>query len=386
MSTGTKKCRYCQSSYIGGAREHVFPKGMGGPNIFMGNVCGNCNRKFSDYERALMRDSPVAFMRSLEGVEGYGHLEKGAFLAPILLSFDESRKVVYEVGQRHPFTNFIRPQILFDQDVFYIEGETRDKLESLTKKFNHWRKEVRFIVVKTWLDDEASIQWIEFMDNGTTYETNIKSNCAESKEAIKIDIFSEGHGLFIHLSPRLFLSDLGELRVRARSLNEAIDFLIKLMDSTRKAFALCSYKKDTFTRPLIYVGQKFSGIQISQCLVKIGINCLMHYYKSVKDDDALNDCISFVMTGNGAIEIKGEEKNSIKDSCEGTHNLFFQQTTFGMNVRISFFNGAGGAFSFYVMDLKVMNPGEFNRLVIDYNSRTMEFQNRVMFLASFDKS
>src|SRR5260221_9800797 len=173
MSPGTKKCRYCQSSFGGGAREHVFPKGMGGPNIFLDNVCENCNRKFSDYERALMRDSPVAFMRSVEGIEGYGHSDKGAFLAPILLSFDESKKVVYEVGQRHPFTNFIRPQLLFVQGAFYIEGDARDKLENLNKEFLHWKKEVRFIVVKTWLNDAASIQWIEFMDNGATYETVI---------------------------------------------------------------------------------------------------------------------------------------------------------------------------------------------------------------------
>src|SRR5688572_28277704 len=87
----TKKCRYCQNGYIEDGREHVFPKGMGGQDIFMDNVCGACNKKFSDYERALMRDSPIAFMRSVEGVEGYkrSNIPSGAFLAPILLTFDE---------------------------------------------------------------------------------------------------------------------------------------------------------------------------------------------------------------------------------------------------------------------------------------------------------
>ena len=379
--TETKKCRYCQDSYVGDGREHVFPKGMGGPDIYMDIVCRNCNEKFSVYELALMRDSPVAFMRSVEGIEGYGHYDKGAFLAPILLTFDQDTKVVYEVGQRYPFENFIRPQFISINGAFYVEGDTLDNLKSLDKKFAHWKREVRIIVLKTLPNDKATIQWLEFVDNGATYEVN--SSSKKSKEAIKIDILPETHGLFTHLSPRLFISDLGELRVRAPSIEEAIDFLIELMDYTRKAVPLSSYKKGTFTNPVIYVSQKFNGIQFSQGLIKIGINCLMHYYQTFRDDNAFNECISFVMTGNGRIEIKGEGRDSIKDSGERTHNLFFQQMTFGMNVRIGFFNGAGGAFSFNVMGLMVMSPGEFNRLVIDYNSHTMEFQDRTMFHASF---
>jgi hypothetical protein len=382
MSLGEKKCRYCQHTYSGEGREHVFPKGMGGPDIYMDNVCGDCNQKFSSYERALMRDSPVAFMRSVEGIEGYGHTDKGAFLAPILLTFDESKNVVYEVGQRHPFTNFIRPQILLVQEAFYIEGDTRDNTENFNRKFIHWRNKVRYIVIK----DVDKLQWVELVDNGVTYKAVVKQVIEKSKEAVKIDLLHDTDIYFVHLSPRLYLSDLGELRVRARSNEEAIEFLIKLMNHTRKAVPLSSLKKDTFTNPVIYVGQKFNGIQFSQGLVKIGINCLMYYYPTFRDDDAFNECISFVMTGKGAVEIKGEEKSPIKDSVEGTHNIFFQQMTFGMNIRISFFNGAGGALSFNVVGLMMMNPGDFNRLVIDYNSHTAEFQNRTQFLTSFDKN
>ena len=96
------------------------------------------------------------------------------------------------------------------------------------------------------------------------------------------------------------------------------------MDYTRIAVPLSSCKKDTFTNPVIYVSQKFNGIQLSQGLVKIGINCLMHYYQTFRDDDSFNECVSFVMTGKGGVEIKGEERDTIKDSGEGTHNLFFQ--------------------------------------------------------------
>jgi hypothetical protein len=387
MKSAIRKCRYCQSEYSGGAKEHVFPKGLGGQNVFMDNVCENCNRKFSDYERALMRDSPVAFMRSVEGVDGYRRSEipSGAFLAPILLTFDEEKKVVYEVGQRHPFENFIRPQFISIHGSFYVEGYTRDSLQNLDRKFAKWKREIRFIVVKKWRNGTASIQWIEFVDTGTTYRTVVKPSCANGKEAIKIDILSETHDLFAHLSPRLFLNDLGELRVRARSIEEASEFLIKFMDYTRVPVALKSYSKDTLTNPLIYVGQSFNGLEVSQGLVKIGINSLMHYYPTHRDDASFNECISFVMTGNGAIEIKHhEQKDSIKDSKDGTHNIFFQQATYGMNVRISLFNGVGGIFSFDVVGLMIMNPGEFNRLVVDYKSRKMEFQDRAMFLASFD--
>ncbi|SKC47153.1 hypothetical protein [Ohtaekwangia koreensis] len=386
MNADTRKCRYCQFAYSGGAKEHVFPKGLGGPNIFMDNVCENCNRKFSHYERELMRDSPVAFMRSVEGIEGYkrSHVPAGAFLAPILLTFDDQSKIVYEVGQRYPLENFIRPQMILIKGGFYIEGDKREGLEMLGKKFAQWKRDVRIIALKIRKNDTVSLQWIEFVDNGSNYETVVQSSNTKSKDIIKIDILTDTHDLFRYLSPRLFLNDLGELWVRARDLDDAVSFLIKLMNYTRVRVALSSYPK-TFTNPLIYVGQNFNNLQFSQCLVKIGINCLMYYYPAFKDDESMNECISFVMTGNGKIELKGEEKDNIKDFGEGTHSLFFQQTSYGMNVRIAFFNGTGGAFTFDVVGLKILMPGEFNRLVVDYKSHTMEFQDRIKFLSSFDQ-
>lgn len=381
-----KTCRYCQKEYLKDGREHVFPKGMGGPNVFMDNVCAECNKKFSDYERALMRDSPVALMRSVEGVEGYRKSGRpsGTFSAPILFSFDPSTNVVYEVGQRHPLQNFVRPQITLIRGVFYIDGENDEAVQKFVTKLNHWKKDCRCIVVKIVSDDTASLQWIEFTDTGSQFTYSVSQSVTNKADAIKIDLLRSDYELYPHLTPRIFLNDLGELWIRARTLDEATSFLAALMNYTREKIWMDKYSLD-FNHPVIYVGQSFNNLQFSQGLIKVGLNCLMHFYPSIRDSDALNPCITFVMTGKEGTEIDLDEKDNLKDSTEGAHNIFFQQTTHGMNIRISFFNGVGGAFSFYVLGLMVLRPDEFNRLVVDYTSHTMDFQDRAKFLRSFDK-
>jgi hypothetical protein len=385
MDTQTT-CRYCQRPIVKGGREHVFPKGLGGPNLYMDNVCGDCNKKFSDYERALMRDSPVALMRSVEGVEGYQKSGRpsGTFSAPIMFSFDESTNVVYEIGQRHPLQNFVRPQVTLINGAFYIDGENNEEVQKFVAKFNHWKKDCRYMVVKIFSDDTASLQWIEFTDTGTEFTYAVSQTVANKADAIKIDILRSDYELYPHLTPRIFVNDLGELWIRARTFDEATSFLAALMNNTREKIWMNKYST-TFNHPVIYVGQSFNNLQFSQGLIKVGLNCLMHFYPGIKDSAALNPCITFVMTGREGTQIDLEEKDNLKDSTEGTHNIFFQQTTHGMNIRISFFNGAGGAFSFYVLGLMVLKPGEFNRLVIDYTSHTMDFQDRAKFLRSFDK-
>jgi hypothetical protein len=386
MVSDFKKCRYCLTTYNGGPKEHVFPKGLGGQDIFMDNVCGTCNKKFMDYERSLMRDSPIAFVRSVEGIEGYRRdLPKGAFLAPILLTFDEDTKVTYEVGQRYPFENFIRPQYILINDTFYIEGDKRESLQRLDDKFHEWKRDVRIISVKRVADDKSSLQWIEFVDDGSRFNTVINFSATKVKDIIKVDLLPDTHSLYDYFSPRLFLNDLDELRVRAKSIEEAVAFLTKLMNHTRTRVALTSYRKGKFIDPIIYVSQHFNNLQVSQCLVKIGVNCLMYYYPTFRDSTAFEECITFIMTAKNDVKITTEERSSIKDFGDGTHNLFFQQMTYGMNIRLSFFSGAGGVFCFDVKGLIIMKPGEFNRLVIDYRSRIMALQDRSEFLASFNK-
>lgn len=385
MAPTTKSCMYCKTESLSSAREHVFPKGLGGPNVFMDRVCEDCNIKFSDYERALIRDSPVAFMRSIEGVEGYHRSNRpaGALLAPILLSFDEDKKVVYEVGQRYPFENFVRPQIILIDGVFYIEGDTAEGLLNLNKKFHIWKKNIACMVVKTFTESASSLQWIEFVDKGNKFEPVVKHPIKKIKAAIKVDVLLDSYPLYPFLSPRLYVNDLDELWVRAQSVEQAVTFLSKLMHFTRQSVNLRSYNKDTFGHPLIYVGQSFNNLHFSQGLFKVGVNCLLHYFPACRGNSAFDNCIEFIMTGGGNICIDTEPKNSIKDSNEGTHNLFFQQQTFGVNVRISFFNGSGGAFNFNVIGLSILKPGDYCRLVVDYQNHTMEFQDKMRMIESF---
>lgn len=379
------KCRYCGKEYVKDGREHVFPKGMGGEDIFMDNVCNECNSKFSEFERELMRDSPIGLMRSVEGIEVYRKSGKpaGVFEAPIMFSFDEKTKCVYEIGQRYPLQNFVRPQILLIDGKFFSESENADTFQKLVKHFNHWKKEIRFAVVKIISNNASELQWIEFVDTENQFENITRENSSPVKDSIKIDILRSDYELFAHLSPRLFLNDREELKIRARSIEEAVKFLSALMNHTREQVFIERYNKDGFKHPIIYVGQSFDSREFSQGLVKIAINCLMYYYPAIKNSQSLDQAIEYVMTGKGDMVFSHEGKDNIKDSTPDSHNLFFQQSPRGMYVRVSFCNGAGGAFSFYVMGLMVLTPGDYSRLIVKYKDRVMEFQDRTKVLTSF---
>jgi hypothetical protein len=249
-------CLYCRISFWGGGREHVFPKGLGGQDIFLDSVCPDCNKKFSKYETALMRDSPISLIRSVEGLEGYGGSRTPSpFRAPILLSFDPNHKVVYEVGQHYPLDNFVRPQIILVEDVFYIEGDTQERLQLLVKTLNIWRRDSRLTVIKEYNGPKSSLRWIEFLDKQTHYGWQEVNAPTTKKGAMKLSVLSDKSELFPFLDPRCFLDDDDELWVRARSIDGAIAFVARLMHHTRAPTPMSSFPKGDFSHPVIYVGQ-----------------------------------------------------------------------------------------------------------------------------------
>ena len=93
------KCVYCNINPVKNS-DHVFPKSLGGENIYMDCVCDKCNNKFSKIERELFQKSIIGLMRSAEGVEGYSKNKRrpAPLKFPEIFQHDKEEKVVYEVG------------------------------------------------------------------------------------------------------------------------------------------------------------------------------------------------------------------------------------------------------------------------------------------------
>ena len=211
-----KKCRYCGKAYQKDT-EHVFPYGLGGEDIRMNCVCENCNNKFSGLERELYQKSPLAFTRSIEGITCY-ESRKGRpspFKAPLLLIFDEVEKIAYEVGQYRGLKLSLRPQIISIADSFYIEGDSEDDLKELKEKFNLWKTQSLKMTFSFYRGNKNSIKYVEFAkDNNYSFSRVIEGKVKIEKTDIIVSFFSKTHKLYAFLSPRVYIDDEKQLRVR----------------------------------------------------------------------------------------------------------------------------------------------------------------------------
>jgi hypothetical protein len=378
-----KKCRYCNELYHEKDSEHVFPKGLGGQDLYMDCVCEKCNNYFSGLERELYQKSIIALMRSTEGIVGYKASDKPApFKAPILLTFDKENKIVYEVGQFHKMQVFIRPQIIQIKEEYYIEGDTDEGVKKFVEKFKSWMQTNLKIVTTYPKGVEDTTGFVKFKKEIQGFSSNETEEKIKIKDEIILDLLPETHELFKFLNPRIFIDDDKKLRIRARTVQEAVNFIIGFLNFTLEPRKLTSFTNGIHEHPVVYVGLSFNNLKSEQALVKIGLNCLMHYFTQIKDDEALDICIEFIRKGSPSIRSEVAQKNSIIDRNDGTHNVFFCQVNNSVNIRISLFNG-GFVYSFYIPDLKILQPYEYNRLIVDYKTRIHKFENQADFFKSF---
>ena len=381
-----EQCRYCGNDYqSNGKGEHVFPYGLGGQNLYMDCVCNNCNNYFSSLERELLQTSLIGLMRSVEGIQGYKKYERLApFKAQILLMPGRNKKIVYEVGQFHQMQVFVRPQIIFIETNFYLEADSDQGRVKLFEQYKKWKTDNLRMITKMPSKKGDEIEYVEFKQEGNKFSSTVKSEKIKIKDEILFDLLPESHELNKVLTPTLFIDDDGKLRVRAATQEGAIEFVSNFLTATLKQLILNSFGEDDISQPIINVGYSFDSFKLEQSLVKIGINCLINYFPQIRDEQCLNDSISFVMKGEPLIHREVEEqKDGIIDSCENAHTIFFYQAEDTVRVRISLFNG-GFIFAFYVPQLKILNPGQYNRLVINYQERVNKFEDQSAFFRSFD--
>ncbi len=375
MST-LKTCIYCENIYEKDT-EHVFPHGLGGQKLFINCVCEDCNRYFSGLERELYQKSFVGLLRSTEGVAGYKPKgdKRTPFKAPILLTFDQENELVYEVGQYYLMQVFLRPQIMEIEGEFYLEGDTTEGIQKFVAAVKKWRDTNLMLFANGHL--AAS-----FTKQESGFTVSLEDKKSNAKGCVYYSSLPDAHELFPYMAPRLFIDDSQDLRVRAKSLPEAMEFLRIFLNRqvTKKDFN--SYTNKALGKSEIYVGFGFDGLKLEQALVKIGLNCLCHYYPEAMLSGKLTDLISYVKNGQPCINARLGKKDVVIDSTARTHNIFFYQQAEAFVVRISLFSGQF-VFSFWINDLHLLKPNEYNRLVVRFDERINAFETHRDFLGSF---
>jgi len=373
-------CIYCTNTYQKNG-EHVFPYGLGGQDIFMDCVCGVCNNYFSGLERELYQKSPVGLMRSTYGIEGYNPnpINPAPFKAPILVCLDKKNKHVFEVGHYAKMNIGLRPQMYYHRDRYYVEGDHQGNAELFASAFSNWKANNSILTAR--VKDEIAMVKFELV--GGKYQRKILSGKQFTKKTIQFCTLPQDHRLFDELSPRLFIDDDKKLKIRAKSFTEAQDFLEAVLLDIQTNNRYTSLPDIQLDEPTIEVGFSFNAFKLEQALVKIGLNCLTHCYPVTKTSPAIKPHIDFVM-GKELNDIRRskEEKDQIRDSMDGHHNIFFAQVEQKVNVRISLFNGMF-VFSFWIENLSIMKPINYSRLLINYSDRLHTFQDTNAFLRSF---
>lgn len=171
MTTAGKKCIYCQEPYEKDT-EHVFPHGLGGENIFIDCVCRGCNSKFSGLEGELYQKSPISLMRSIAGVKGYKKKNgnNSYFKAPILLTYDEQNKIVYEVSQHNEMKIQLKSQIIDIKSKFYLEGSDEKNILLFLKNIKKWKNESLIAVIRFPYNNNENFECVKFFKENTQIE------------------------------------------------------------------------------------------------------------------------------------------------------------------------------------------------------------------------
>jgi len=359
-------CVYCDINPVGNS-DHVFPKSLGGENIFMDCVCDKCNNDFSKIERELFQKSIIGLMRSVEGVEGYTKNKKRH--APLkfleIFQFDKENKIVYEVGLHSGFKPYIRPQFIKVEGKFYSEAPTKEEMILFIDAFNEWRNKNLIMVTKFPAKKGDKYEAVKYIlkEGKYSYE-KIKIDKVKN-EVIHYNLMKDNDEFKEHFEPRLFFDDSNNLIVRSRETNEGINFIAELLTyCNRDAAKFNSYSAKN-TKDAIRVSIKFDVVKMQQALVKIGLNCLMNYYPETKYNTLLRPIKEYVINGT-AIKKTIDKKINVLDTRTDMHSVLFYQLKQGLMIRTSLFRGQF-VYSFLIENLNLFQRnGKFSGVEVDY--------------------
>lgn len=373
------KCAYCTINDANNS-EHVFPHSLGGANEYIDCVCNECNNKFSTLERELLQKSLIGLMRSHAGIEGYkkDKVRPAPLKYPEIFFHDKVDHIVYEIGLYQGFSPFMRPQIIEVNDKFYFEGPSKDDIITYVDLYNKWRHENLVLVTqfpKKKGDDYEAVRFKEEED-GVSYQP--ESLKRVKKEIILYTLMKDNDEMKDDFEPRLFLDDRKKLVLRCREIEEGIDFLKRLLEYTKNPAPFGSYNQDKPEKPQIRVSMKFDMVKMQRALVKIGLNCLMHYHPETKNDSLLDEAKAFVLNET-PIKSAIQPKVQFLDAGNEMHYVLFYQLNEGLMVRTSLFEGQF-IYTFLIEGLQLYRPGQFSGVEVYYKTREQNYLNMDEFL------
>lgn len=369
-------CIYCKRQYLKNT-EHVFPLGLGGENIMIECVCGQCNNEFSKLERELYQKSPLALIRSIEGVIGNKSRNTvSAFKAPLLLCQDDVTGVVYEVGQSEKMQVYIRPQIIHINNIFYVETDQQDNFNTFMIKFKAWKSDNLRLILKFPESNLMNTEYLEIEKTENSYFHKKVKGELKIKNEIILGLLPRSHHLNKSLHTRIYLDDEKNLRIRAKTDKAAIKFILDLLKFSDSKELMTSYVSDTKNMNEVSVGFNFDSKKCEQAMVKIALNSIFHYYPDSRDQSAVQPYLDFVKNGNKTFSAGIETKNHILDSQTNSHNIFLYQTESFLSIRLSLFNGQF-VYQFLIPCLQLIRVHKFSQITIDYKRNKNQINDHI---------
>ncbi len=369
------KCVYCSVNPPGNS-EHVFCAGLGGENIFMNSVCNNCNTRFSPLERELLQNSPIGFMRSVEGIEGHRRNKKRP--SPLkhneIFSVDEVDNIVYEVGSFKALKSFRRPQIIQIKGKIYIEGPDTEDIQEFADAFEKWIKENRIMV----LEKKSIYKGVRFSftQENVIYDPFESKTVKGAAFCVLLNPNSKFNSI---LAPRIFFDDEKRLKLRSRSHPEAIQFLMEVLQLFHAGPVNLSSYSNRQTQT-INVSASFDIVKVERACVKIGLNSLLHYFPETCNDTLINIAKDFVLEGTKGVKLNfSPQQISGIDELEKIHYVAFIQMHQGLVIRIRLFKTF--IFSFLIEGLVLfLGIGIHSILEIDFINKKQELYDLNSFL------
>lgn len=374
------KCTYCLENQAG-KTEHVFPKGLGGEDIFMDCVCAICNNKFSDIERELLQNSFIGFVRTAEGIEGYSKNKKypASLKNHALFIFDEENKIVYEAFSYQGLKSGFKAQIIQINGKLYIEGPDEEDIKLLIDAFAKWAKN-NLIMITNKGTNFKGVKF-SFQKNEILYE-EISIN--KAKHEIFNHLIDSNSRFKEFIEPRLFFGNDGQLLVRSKSHEDAYRFIIQLLElKNRPDVKLYGYPRVSTQNnaTTINVSENFQMDKFKRAITKIMLNCLIHYYPKITYHPLLCSVKKFILGANENIQLNFTNAaiNLIDNNGRKTHYVLFFQQENNLLIRMNLF----GTFisTLQINDLKLFSTkGCDGILEIDYKKKKQIFSPYIQYI------
>lgn len=364
-------CVYCRKNEAGNS-EHVFPKALGGADVYLDCVCDSCNNFFSGFERDFIQKSPIGLIRSDKQVRGYKSAKhrKNTLKFDEIFSYDEKSGIVLEAGTESGFKSYLRPQIHFQDNLFASVGSSKAELEDFYRLLNLWVHASRKVAISFPKAKGEPYQCIKF---DVEDETVLVTNFTESRINDKIYLIhrnvSNVSSHSAYFEPRIFLDDNLRLIIRSRSAKESINFLSEFFKRIIETKKLKITALNVGSTDKVNTSMVFSHVSFLRATLKIGLNALFYYYPQSREAKSLDPFKDFILMDENIPPIKGELFSRLFEfdkTHENCHSIIFSQTRDGLGIRVSFF---GSLVNFFVVpELYLENS---SLLLINYNERRM---------------